>query len=177
MRIRKFVFHCVCFLLIVFAGCGLLFLNSCNNNQKGSKETDKNTNDSSSTKLENKKHEAIYSLNLISDVSDVFDGIGLYIAYDSINLENNKYLFIASHFGDAVIKIDNKNIYLKEDTTLTPVRINDSIRERWLGKGIQIDIFMNVIKDEEEVVYMKGVLQISSRDQKKKINVYGMSAV
>ena len=76
----------------------------------------------------------------------------------------------------AVIRIKGKDVYLIKDTINSIARRQDDTwQEVWKGKGYTIILKMKVLKDEDESIYSKGILEIITTKFRKKFKVHGNS--
>jgi len=157
---------------------GHLFLMSCSSNTKNDKiavVSDSIPNISSSLKNENKTDN---KLEYFVGFPDVFknDGGGMF-TYDSVKLEHKKYIFLSNLSGVAAIKINGHEIYLKADSSQFTYRKDNFYQEVWIGNGLQIVLKLNVNKDLEEGACVDGILELTTKNTKRKIKIHGYTEV
>jgi len=159
-----------------------LFLISCSFNTKNEKRAtigDSIINRSSKLKIENLSN---VKLECFDGFPDVFknDGGDMY-TYDSVKLDDKKYIFLSNLSGTAAVKINGREIYLKPDSSQFIVRKNDSYQEVWIGKDVQIvlkiKIVRNLKEDEGEGSYLEGVLELKTKNSISKIKIHGYTEV
>jgi hypothetical protein len=104
------------------------------------------------------------------------DGGGMF-TFDSVKLEDKKYIFLSNLSGLAVVKINKHEIYLKADSAQFTYRKDNYYQEVWRGKGLQIVLKLRVVKDFEEGNYVEGVLELTVERTKHKIKIHGYTEV
>jgi len=107
-------------------------------------------------------------------------GGGDFFTYDTTaiipNKFPNRFIFISNLMDSAVIRIKGKDVYLIKDTINSIARRQDDTwQEVWKGKGYTIILKMKVLKDEDESIYSKGILEIITTKFRKKFKVHGNS--
>lgn len=121
-------------------------------------------------------------LEFFNEFPDVFKNNGgdMY-TYDSVKLDDKKYIFLSNLSGMAAVKIDGCEIYLKPDSSQFTVRKNDFCQEVWVGKDVQIVLKLKKVRnfeeDEGEGFYLEGVLELKAKNKIRKIKIHGYSEV
>jgi hypothetical protein len=159
-----------------------LFLISCSFNTKNEKKAtvcDSVINRSSKLEIENVSS---VKLEYFDGLPDVFknDGGDMY-TYDSVKLDDKKYIFLSNLSGMAAVRINGREIYLKPDSSQFTVRDNGSYQEVWVGEVVQIVLIIKVVsgfkEDEGEGSYLEGVLELKTKNTTSKIKIHGYTEV
>ena len=89
----------------------------------------------------NVRIDSIYKVDYINKYPKDFGGIGYYITYDTTKIALRKFIFITDDaFSDnssiAMLRINDKDIFLQHDTINIKNRIKDLIEVAWTGQGV-----------------------------------------
>lgn len=101
-----------------------------------------------------------------------FGGGGVF-TFDTTELVNNKFIFISSLNEDsALIKIDNKELFLIPDTYNSTPRKENACVDAWKGHGLSV-ILKLTFNDKGHEINAKGIMEIKNEKHTKKFKVYG----
>jgi hypothetical protein len=159
-----------------------LFIISCSYNTKNDKMA--SISDSLSRTSSKLKTENLHDIKLeyFVGLPTVFsNGGGNMLTFDSVKLDDKKYIFLSNLSGMAVVKLNGREIYLKPDSTQFTSIKEDYYQEVWIGSGIQIILKLKIVKDfeedEGEGSYLEGVLELITKNSIRKILIHGYTEV
>jgi hypothetical protein len=154
-----------------------LFSFSCQNNENHSNGLSKpNSSDSSktdSTPVKIKNDVIAFPLEIFESVPDTIDGCGDYYTYDSIKLDDQRYLFLSNLVDFALIKVNGKLIYLKKLEAESKEDGEDHFVSVFEGNGYRIKLNARKVESYDEGGLYKGQLEITAPDFKAVIPVHG----
>jgi hypothetical protein len=100
---------------------------------------------------------------------------GDFYTYDTVDISPNKYIFISDLTESAIIKINEVEIHLKIDQVNSKPRENDYFEEVWKGNGIIVILKLRIVKEDDEELYCRGKLEISTKKTIIEFNIHGSS--
>ena len=172
LKFKYIISSVICCLFLLPYSC-----NTRNSKTNTSGDSISNTLDKLKTKNSN-----IIQLNYFDSIPSAFkyDGGDMY-TYDTTQLADKKYIFLSNLSGVAAIKMNGHEIYLKLDSSQSTVRKNDSCKEVWVGNSIQIVLRLKVVRDfeenEGEGSYLKGIMELKTKNTLRKIKIHGYTEV
>lgn len=153
---------------------GVIILTACSNTSENKDNLDGNK---SSAQIRNKIENRSIKLDFFQEIPNKFGLQGDYYTYDTTKITNQTYIFISDLTDIAVIRINGKDIYLHTDSLNDTPRKNNTFQESWKGNGYQVLLKLQIVKDLDEEVYCKGILEIISKDMKQKFKIHGHTIV
>ena len=123
------------------------------------------------------RFDSIHKVDYINKYPKDFVGIGYYITYDTTKLSSYKQIFITDdafyNNSIALLRINDKEIYLQHDSINSKSRIKDIIQEAWTGHGINVVLKCNVFSETGDEMKCNGTLEIKSKKNFFKIKIHG----
>ncbi|HEX8514566.1 MAG TPA: hypothetical protein VF868_00095 [Bacteroidia bacterium] len=113
------------------------------------------------------------TLNYVDTIIE--NGCSGTFTYDSISLDQKQFIFTTDVMEHANIKIGEKEILLKKDSTITPTE-NEQI-DIYSGEGYTINLIINKVNQIGDEVYTKSGTLLITKDKiiKYKIKIHGES--
>jgi hypothetical protein len=120
-----------------------------------------------------RKGDTTFKLDFFREIPDTIDGCGEYFTYDTSRISKNRYIFLSNLTEFAIIKINNRNIYLKRDS-LESKEINDkSYIAVYKGHDYKVVLKIKQTKTYDEGGSYSGTLQIIGKNINTTFKVHG----
>jgi hypothetical protein len=114
-----------------------------------------------------------FKLEFFREIPDTIDGCGEYFTYDTNRISKNRYIFLSNLTEFAIIKINDRNIYLKRDS-LESKEINDkSYIAVYKGHYYKAVLKIKQTKTYDEGGSYSGTLQIIGKNINRTFKVHG----
>lgn len=146
-----------------------IVLLSCNNPEQ--KEGSKTTDTTSINQIKKPSYQDSFTIGTYSSIPDTIDGCSALFKSDTSSVDNN-FIFITNLQELALIKIDEKTIFLKLNNK--EQISTDSYKETYSGEGYQVILSMKEMKKTgDEVALYTGTIEIIKGSLRRTINIQG----
>lgn len=115
------------------------------------------------------------NLEVFKIIPDTIDGCGEYFKMENEKEGSQNFIFLSNLTNFGIIKINNKNIFLKRDTLKSKEMTNGNIYEEYYDKEYKVILKTKIIEKYDEGGFFKGTLKIKKNNNEKEFKVKGTS--
>jgi hypothetical protein len=116
-----------------------------------------------------------FKVDFFKTVPDTIEGCSKLYTYDTTDIASFRYIFVANFADFAIIKVNGKDIYMKNVTTEKVSTISKSDTSQYEGNGYKATLTLKEIESYEEVGRYEGTLEIIKDRHKVILKIHGLS--